>query len=101
MDFIEEKIREAIENEASRQAAIAEAAGAIAPLRGRLGENGPVQAQFMLVFDAQLYEPHATPWWAALAGLDRVEFEKVVAGLVGSQGVLSVLRKVAAAASEP
>jgi hypothetical protein len=39
LDFIEEKIQEAMENEPSRIAAIGEAAGAIPVLRDRLREN--------------------------------------------------------------
>jgi hypothetical protein len=61
-------------------------------LRDRLGENEPVQALFMLVFDAQMYDPHAAPWWAKLAGMDRLEFEKAAADLAGPQRLLAVLR---------
>jgi hypothetical protein len=49
MDFIDEKILEAMENEPSRVAAVGEAAGAIPVLCDRLRENEPVQANFILV----------------------------------------------------
>lgn len=101
LDFIEKKIREALAKEPSRPAAIAEAGGAIAPLRDRLSENEPVQAQFMLVFDTQMYDSHPALWWLDLAAMDRTEFEKVAVDLVGAQGALSALRKVAAAAGKP
>jgi len=101
LDFIEEKIREAIETETSRPAAIAEAAGAVAQLRDRLRENEDVQATFILLLDAQMYDAHAAQWWADLARMDRPEFEKLAAVLVGPQGALEALRKVASAANAP
>ena len=48
LDFMEEKIREAVEDEA-RIGAITEAAGAIPLLHDRLREDETKQAQFMLV----------------------------------------------------
>ncbi|WP_407116152.1 hypothetical protein [Bradyrhizobium sp. LMG 9283] len=98
---MEEKIREAIENESSRHAAIAEAAGAVAPLRDRLRENEEVQASFTLLLDAQMYDAHAAQWWVDFARIDRPEFEKVAAVLVGPQGALEALRKVVSAANAP
>ena len=56
-------------------------------------------AQGLLLFDAQLYEPHAVQWWADLARMDRAEFEKLAAELVRSQGTLVMLRAVAAASA--
>ena len=97
VDFMEEKIREAVENESFRVGAINEAAGVVALLRDRLRENDEVLARFMLVFDVQLIEPHATPWWAEFARMDRAEFEKQAADLVRPQGALAALRAVAAA----
>jgi hypothetical protein len=100
LDFLEEKIREAVADEASRVGAISEAAGAIPLLRDRLRENDVVQGQFMLVFDVQLFEPYATPWWAEFGRMDRREFEKQAADLVRPQGVLAALRAVAAASTQ-
>jgi hypothetical protein len=71
LDFMEEKLREALEDEASRIGAVGEAAGAVAVLRDRLRENELVQAQFMLVFDNALYEPHASEHWRKLAQMPR------------------------------
>lgn len=97
LDFIEEKIVEALRDEASQVAAIGEAAGAVAPLRDRLREDEFVLAQFMLVLGTKLEERHAGEWWLAFADMDRAEFENEAAGLVGPQGALAVLRDVTAA----
>jgi hypothetical protein len=94
LDFMEEKIREALDDEGSRPAAIGEAAGAVPLLRDRLREDEVAQAQFMLVFGVQLFEPHATPWWAEFARMERAEFEQRAADLVGPQGRLAALRTV-------
>jgi len=99
LDFMEEKIREAVADEASRAGAIAEAAGAVPLLRDRLQEDDEKQAQFMLVFDGQFDEPHATPWWAEFARMDRAAFEQQADALIRPHGMLAVLRAVAAAES--
>jgi hypothetical protein len=100
LNFMEEKIREAVADESFRAGAISEAAGVVPLLRERLRENEVVQAQFVLVFDVQLLEPYATPWWAEFARMDRTEFEKQAADLVRPQGALAALRAVAAASTE-
>jgi hypothetical protein len=48
LDFVEEKIGEAMENEPSRVAAIGEAAGAIPVVRDRLRENDLANTQCIL-----------------------------------------------------
>ena len=75
LDFMEERLREALTDESSRVAAVNEATGAVAPLRDRLRENELVQTQFMLAFDNELYEPHATGRWRDLARMPRADFE--------------------------
>jgi hypothetical protein len=97
LDFMGKKIREAIADESSRPAAIGEATGVVPLLRDRLREHEVVQTQFMLVFDAQVHEPHATRWWTDFACKDRAEFERQAADLIRPQGTLAVLRQVAAA----
>jgi hypothetical protein len=96
VDFMDEKIREAITDEGSRVAAVAEAAGALPLLRDRLRENEVAKAQFMLVFDEYLYEPYATQWWADFARMDRSSFEEQAARLVGPDKIFAVLRVIAA-----
>jgi hypothetical protein len=95
LDFMKEKVLEAVADEASRTGAIGEAAGIIPLMRDRLRENEAAQAQFMLVFDDQLFEPHATRWWAEFAKMDRAGSEKQAADLVRPHGALAALRAVA------
>jgi hypothetical protein len=54
LDFMEEKLREAIADDASHAGATSEAAGVLPLLRDRLRENEDVQAQFILVFSGYL-----------------------------------------------
>jgi hypothetical protein len=70
LDFMQEKLREAIADEASQAGAVSEAAGVLPLLRDRLREDETKKAQFMLVFDEYLYGPHATQWWATFARMD-------------------------------
>jgi hypothetical protein len=74
LDFMEEKLREAIDDESARRAAISEATGAVPLLRDRLREDELTLTRFMMVFDVQLLEPHATPWWTEIARMERAEF---------------------------
>src|ERR1700726_1887624 len=93
LDFMNEKISEAVADEAFRLGAVSEAAGVLPLLRDRLRENEVVQAQFILVFGEYLYGPHVTQWWTAFARMGRAAFEKEAEALVG---LLAVLRQVAA-----
>jgi hypothetical protein len=63
MDFIEEKIMEAMENEPPRFAANGESAGAIPVPRDRLRENEFVQANFILVLGNAIEQRWASEWW--------------------------------------
>jgi hypothetical protein len=97
LDFIEEKLREAIADEVSCTGAVSEAAGVLPLLRDRLRENEVIQAQFILVFSEYLYGPHAADWWTGFARMNRPAFEKEAEALVG---LLTVLRQVAASDPE-
>ncbi|WP_342738431.1 hypothetical protein [Bradyrhizobium sp. B117] len=97
LDFIEEKIREALQDESSRPAAIGEAAGTVPVLRDRLRENDVVTTQFVLVLGNVIEQRWAAEWWDGFAKMDRAEFEVAAPDLVGPRGRLAVLRKVAAA----
>jgi hypothetical protein len=94
LDFMEEKLREAIADEASQAGAVSEAAGALPLLRDRLRENEVVQATFILVFSDYLYSPHAADWWTVFSRMDRPAFQKEAEALVH---LLAVLRQAAAA----
>jgi hypothetical protein len=61
LDFMEEKLREALRDETSRVGAVNEAAGAVPVLRDRPRENELVQTQFMLVLGNELFEPQLKP----------------------------------------
>ncbi|UFW48210.1 MULTISPECIES: hypothetical protein [Bradyrhizobium] len=98
LDFMEEKLKEALRGETSRVGAVNEAAGTVAPLRDRLRENELVQTQFMLVFDNELYEPHATGRWRDLARMPRADFEAEVEAFLKTGGTFAALRAVVGAA---
>jgi hypothetical protein len=95
LDFMEEKIHEALADEASRAGAIGEAAGAAPLLRDRLREDDFMKANFMLLFEHQVYDTEAA-WWKYRTTVDRAEFEKETANLVGPEGILALLRTVVA-----
>ncbi|MBR1178080.1 hypothetical protein JQ617_29255 [Bradyrhizobium sp. KB893862 SZCCT0404] len=94
MDFIEEKVGEAMHDESVRGAAISEAAGAIPVLRDRLRENDVMNANFILVLGNMVEARYAEDWWDDFGGLDRHEFEDAAQDLVGPEGGLAILRKV-------
>jgi hypothetical protein len=96
MDFIEEKIGEAMDNEPSRAAAIGEAAGAVPVLRDRLRENEVVNAQVVLALGNMIEARYAADWWDDFAKMDRKEFEAAARDLVGPDGRLAILRKIVA-----
>jgi hypothetical protein len=100
VDFIEERIREALNSEPSRVAAIGEAAAAALVLRDRLHENETVLGQFLILFGDQLDERRGSDWWRTFATMDRGEFEREAEGLLRPDGTLAFLRKVSAAATE-
>jgi hypothetical protein len=91
MDFIEEKIVEAMENEPSRVAAIGEAAGAIPVLRGRLRENDAANAQAILALGNMIEQRWASGWWEDFSKMKREEFERTAGDLIGPQGRLAIL----------
>jgi hypothetical protein len=92
------KLGEALDDEPSRAAAIGEAAGAVPVLRDRLRENDVWNANFILVLGNMLEARYAAEWWGDLAKMNRQEFEVAARDLVGSEGRLAILRKVAAEA---
>jgi hypothetical protein len=97
LDFTEEKLREAIADEACQAGAVSEAAGALTLLRDRLRENEDIQATFILVFSDYLYGPHAADWWPVFARMNPPAFKKEAEALLS---LLAVLRKVAATAPQ-
>ncbi|MCK1268927.1 hypothetical protein IVB44_08550 [Bradyrhizobium sp. 49] len=96
MDFIEEKMGEAQQDETSRIGAVGEAAGAVPVLRDRLSENEVVQAKSMLALGNMIEERWAADWWSGLARMERQEFEEAARDLAGPEGRLAILRKIVA-----
>ncbi|MCC8950419.1 hypothetical protein H8A97_36450 [Bradyrhizobium sp. Arg62] len=94
MDFMEEKLAEALADETSRAGAVSEAAGAMPLLRDRLRENDVANAQCILALGNMIEQRWATEWWEDFAKMDRAEFEKIARDLVGAEGRLTVLRKI-------
>ena len=101
LDFMEEKIAEALETEDSRIGAIGEAAGAIPLLRERLHENDVVNAHFILALHNMFEERWASDWWKDFAEMDRGDFERTARDLVGSEGTFANLRKVVTETGAP
>ena len=66
-------------------------------IRDCLRENDVAETGFMLVFDEQMFDADAAKWWSDLAQMGRAEFETRAADLVRPQGMLAMLRQVAAA----
>jgi len=93
MDFIEEKIEEAMTDETSGAAAIGEAAGAIPVLRDRLCENEVVQANLILVLGNIIERRWASEWWDDFARMDRLDLDARAAEL---KRMLAALREVVA-----
>jgi hypothetical protein len=96
LDFMEEKIREAMADQSSQVGAVSEAAGVVPLLRDRLREDDNTKAGFMLVLDEAIYGPDVVNWWTALGRMERPEFEKHAAKLVESRGIFAALRDYAA-----
>ncbi|MCC8950410.1 hypothetical protein H8A97_36405 [Bradyrhizobium sp. Arg62] len=96
LNFIEEKIGEAMDNEPSQAAALGEAAGAIPVLRDRLRDNDEMNAHCILALGNTLEARYAGDWWDDFAQMDRQGFESAARDLVGQEGRLAILRKIVA-----
>jgi hypothetical protein len=97
VDFMEKRIRAALDDETARIKAVRDAAGVVPLLRDRLNENEPAKAQAMFLPDEPMYGADTAKWWADLAGMNRPEFEIQAADLLGW---LALLRQVVAADPE-
>jgi len=100
MDFIEERIREALDSEPSRAVAIVEAGGAAPVLRDRLHEDEAVLGQLLLLLGEQLDESRGPDWWRTFAITDRAEFEREAENLLKPGGTLAALRRAVEASAQ-
>jgi hypothetical protein len=89
LDFLEEKIAEAVGAESSRAAAIGEAAGAIPLLRERVREDQVLDTHFILALNNRYEARWAADWWEDFARMDRAEFERNARELIE---LVSILR---------
>ena|ERR1700738_1243210 len=79
LDFVEERIREAIDDPAARLAAITEAGCAIPLLRDRLCEDDLKWSTFVLVMGSKIEKQYWRQWWEDLAKMELEEFTEEAA----------------------
>jgi hypothetical protein len=94
LDFIEEKVREALADPACQFAAVNEAAGAIPLMRDRLQEDGQKWTLFVLAFGTKIEEGYWQDWWQAFAKIDREKFLKEGNALIASNGPVQNLKNM-------
>src|SRR5690348_6794997 len=95
LDFIEEKINEAVTDPGSRAGAIEEAAGAMPLMLDRLNnEHEGMGLQFVLVLGNKIEKRCWRDWWNSLAKMKEEEFLREATKITGPEGDLSVLRSV-------
>jgi hypothetical protein len=91
LDFVEEKIKEAIDNPAAQVAAATEAGCAMPVLRDRLCEDEVEWTKFLLVMGNRIEQGYWRAWWRDVAVASHEDFLEEAATL-GKQ--LSVLRAI-------
>jgi hypothetical protein len=91
LDFIEEKINEALSHPASQFAAIGEAAGAIPLIRDRLREDEVKWTQFVLVLGTKIETDWWQDWWRDFAKIERADFVREASDLICETGAVHAL----------
>jgi hypothetical protein len=74
LDFVEERLREALDDPASQLAAATEAGCAMPVIWQRLHEDEVIGANFVLVLGAKLERLHWQEWWHDFARMERKAF---------------------------
>lgn len=74
LDFIDERLREALDVPASQLAAATEAGCAMPVIMDRLAEDEAIGLNFLLVLGTSLERQHWRDWWDNFAHSDRDEF---------------------------
>jgi hypothetical protein len=88
LDFIDEKLREALDDPASQLAAATEAGCAMPLMLERLREDEVIGATFVLVLGTKLERQHWLEWWHNFARMEREEFGREAADLIDRVTVL-------------
>ena len=92
LDFIECKLREAIDDAASQKGAIIEASGVVPQIKERLWFEDEGRAVSCLLVFPSLVERGGENWWNELANMGRDQFVREAKGLLGEQGAVAALR---------
>jgi hypothetical protein len=93
LDFVDEKLQEALDDPASQLAAATEAGCAMPLMLERLREDEVIGANFVLVLGTKLERQHWQEWWHDFARMEREEFGREAADVIDR---VSVLREVLA-----
>jgi hypothetical protein len=94
LDFIDEKMAEAVADPRSQLAAIEEAACAMPMIRDRLGEDEVMWTKFVLVLGIKIERAYWRDWWDNFAELEHEDFLREAGQLTGPGGTLDVLRSL-------
>jgi hypothetical protein len=93
LDFIEEKLSEALEDPSSPFAAVIEAGCAMPIIRERLREDEVIAAHFALALDAQLDRDHSRKWWDHFARMPHADFARKTSDIMDRvRGLRDILR---------
>jgi hypothetical protein len=74
LDFVDEKLREALDDCTSQLAAATEAGCAMPVIMDRLAEDDAIGLNFLLVLGTTLERQHWREWWDDFANSERDEF---------------------------
>lgn len=74
LDFVDEKLREALDDPLSQLAATIEAGCAMPVILARLREDQAIGLNFLLALETKLEKQHWRQWWDCLANSEREEF---------------------------
>jgi hypothetical protein len=88
LDFVDEKVREALDDPASQLAAATEAGCAMPLMLERLHEDEVIGATFVLVLGTKLERQHWWEWWHDFARREREEFGREAEDVIDRVTVL-------------
>jgi hypothetical protein len=88
LDFVEGKLREALDDPASQLAAATEAGCAMPLMLERLRQDEVIAATFVLVLGTKLERQYWREWWHDFARIEREEFGREAADVIDRVSVL-------------